>query len=130
MKNRLILFPLAIACVLILSSCNKKQNAIDNLSNFVEKVEKKAPEYTDEDWSNVNNEFNELIAEIDKYEYSVDDTERIAGLKGKYTGIKAKYTVNKFFNDIDKAAKEIKGVIEGFTEGITGGNDSQEEEKQ
>ena len=31
---------------------------------------------------------------------------------------------------IDRVATDVKGAIDGITEGITGGNDSQEEEKQ
>lgn len=121
------LFLSAFICLFIFCSCDKKQHAIDNLSDFVEKVEKNAPEYTEEDWTNVNKEYDELITEIDKYDYSGNEAKRIAELKGKFTGIKTKNTVNKFFDGIDKAAKEVKGVIDGFTEGIKG---NKEQEKK
>lgn len=120
MKKTQLLLSIAIACVLILTSCDKKQNAIDNLSNFVEKVEKNAPEYTDEDWTNVNNEYNELIAEIDKYEYSGDEAKLIAELKGKYIGIKTKDSVKDLIDDVDKAVNEVKSTLKGIKEGILG----------
>ena len=126
MKHVKYLFVLSV-CLLIFCSCDKKQHAIDNLSDFVEKVEKNAPEYTEEDWTNVNKEYDELITEIDKYDYSGDEAKRIASLKGKYAGIKTKNTVNKFLDGIDKAAKEVKGAIDGFTEGIKGSKEPEKE---
>lgn len=124
MKFGKLLFA-ALVGLIVFSSCNKKQHAIDKLSSFVERVEKHASEYTDEDWSEANQEYEEIIAEIDKYDYSGDDAKRIASLKGKFAGIKTKDSVNKLFEGIDKAAKEVKGTIEGFTEGIMGGEEKE-----
>ena len=114
--------------MMVFTACDKKQHAIDNLSSFVEKVEKHASEYTEEDWAEVNKEYEEIIAEINKYEYAGDEAKRIATLKGKFTGIKAKHTVNKILDGIDKAAKEVKGAIEGFADGIIGSGKEQEKE--
>ena len=121
MKKVTLLTIVAFA-ILLFSSCDKKQRAIDNLSDLVEKVEKNASEYTEEDWVEVNQQYDKLIAEIDKYEYTGKESERISKLKGKYVGIKARNTISKFVDDIDKTAKEVKGAIEGFTEGLTDGN--------
>lgn len=126
MKLTSLLFS-ALLSLLVLCSCDKKQYAIDNLSNLVEKVEKNASKYTDDDWKEVNKEYDEIVAKIDKYEYSADDTERIAKLKGRFLGIKAKNTIGGFMDGIDKAAQGIKGAIEGFTKEVTGTKDSQEE---
>lgn len=127
MKKSLYLFLTALFCFIVFSACDKKQYAIDKLSSFVERVEKHASEYTEEDWSEVNKEYEEIIAEIDKYDYSGDDAKRIATLKGKFAGIKTKNTVNKFIDGIDKAAKELKGAIDGFTEGILGSEEKEQE---
>ena len=120
MKKVTLLTIVAFA-ILLFSSCDKKQRAIDNLSDLVEKVEKNASEYTEEDWVEVNQQYDKLVAEIDKYDYSGKDSERISKLKGKYAGIKARNTISKFVDGIDKTAKEVKGAIEGFTEGLTDG---------
>ena len=93
-------------CLFLLCSCDKKQHAIDNLSDFVEKVEKNAPEYTDEDWAKVNQEYEEIIAEIDKYDYSGDETKQIAELKGKFVGIKTKDSVRDIIDGVDKAVQQ------------------------
>ena len=126
MKKVTLLTIVAFA-ILLFSSCDKKQRAIDNLSDLVEKVEKNASEYTEEDWVEVNQQYDKLVAEIDKYDYSGKDSERISKLKGKYAGIKARNTISKFVDGIDKTAKEVKGAIEGFTEGLTDRNKSQKQ---
>lgn len=110
----------ALFCFIALAACDRKQHAIDNLSNFVEKVEKNAPEYTDEDWDKVNKEYDEIIAEIDKYDYSGDETKRIAELKGKYIGIKTKDSVKDLINSVDKTLQEIKGTVKGTKDGFLG----------
>ena len=107
-------------CLFLLCSCDKKQHAIDNLSDFVEKVEKNAPNYTDEDWKTVNKEYDELITEIDKYEYSSDEAKLIAELKGKFIGIKTKDSMKDLIDGVDKAVNEVKGTIKGIKDGILG----------
>ena len=107
-------------CLFLLCSCDKKQHAIDNLSDFVEKVEKNAPEYTDEDWAKVNQEYEEIIAEIDKYDYSGDETKQIAELKGKFVGIKTKDSVRDIIDGVDKAGQDIKGTVKGIKDGFLG----------
>ena len=124
MKRNVFVSFVVLVCLFALFSCNQRQRAIDNLSDLVEKVEKNASEYTEEEWTEVNQQYDEIIAEIEKYDYSSKDSERISKLKGKYAGIKTRNTISKFVDNIDKTAKEVKGAIEGFADGLTGGNDS------
>ena len=116
--KKVVLSVFALFCFMVLTACDKKQSAIDNLSNFVEKIEKNAPEYTDEDWDKVNKEYDEIIAEIDKYDYSGDEAKRIAELKGKFIGIKTKDSVRDIVNGADKAIKELVGTVNGIKEGL------------
>ena len=66
MRRLIELSFLTLICLLLFTACNKKQHAIDNLSGFVEKVNKNASEYTDKDWDEANKEYDEIIAEIEK----------------------------------------------------------------
>lgn len=116
--KKIVLSFMALLCFMVLTACDKKQSAIDNLSNFVEKVEKNAPEYTDEDWAKVNKEYEEITAEIDKYDYSGDETKRIAELKGKFVGIKTKDSVRDLIDGVDKAVQDIKGTVKGIKDGF------------
>jgi hypothetical protein len=125
--KRIVYLSLIVLALLVVTACDKKQHAIDKLSDFVEKVEKNSPEFTEEGWNKADKEFEDLVAETEKYEYSSQEVKRIAELKGRYAGIKAKNSVNKLIEGIDKAANEIKGTIEGFTDGIIGNSKEQEE---
>ena len=121
--KKVVCFTILAFAILMFPSCDKKQHAIDNLSDLVEKVEKNASDFTEEDWAEVDQQYDKIIAEIDKYDYSSDDSKRISKLKGKYSGLKTRNTFNKIVDGIDKTAKEVKGAIEGFADGLTGGND-------
>lgn len=118
MKKLLVISLMTIACLLVFTACDRKQHAIDNLSDFVEKVKKNAPEYTTADWEEVDKEYNEIITEIEKYDYSNKETERIAELKGKFAGIKAKEDVKNLIDGVDKAINEVKSTLKGFKDGI------------
>ena len=107
----------------LLSACDKKQIAIDNLSDFVDKVEKRAPTYTDEDWDKVDIEYEDIISEIESYQYSDEEKQHIARLTGKYAGIKTRYSVNKVIEGLGDAVNEIRSTIEGFTEGYGRGEE-------
>lgn len=120
MKKVLYLTFTALLCLLVFTACDRKQHAIDNLSDFVEKVKKNAPEYTAADWEEVDKEYDEIIAEIEKYDYSSKETERIAELKGKYVGIKTKDSAKDLIDSVDKTLHEVKGAIKGFKDGILG----------
>lgn len=120
MRKLLTVIFVTLTCLLVFTACNKKQHAIDNLSDFVEKVKKNAPEYTTADWEEVDKEYNEIIAEIEKYDYSNKEAERIAELKGKYTGIKTKEDIKNLIDGVDKAINEVKGALKGFKDGILG----------
>lgn len=125
--KKVALFTIVAFAILLFTSCDKKQRAIDNLSDLVEKVEKNASEYTEEDWTEVDQQYDKIIAEIDKYDYSSNDSKRISKLKAKYSGIKTRNTISNFVDGIDKTAKKVKGAIEGFAEGLTGGDNSEKE---
>lgn len=129
MKFTNILFALLIS-LLVFSSCNKKQRAIDNLDAFVEKVDKNVPDYTKEEWEEAVKEYDELVAEIDKYEYSGDDVERIAEIKGRFKVIRAKKSAKDIINGIENVAREVEGTTKGVVKEIFGSDDSQEEEKK
>lgn len=120
---------MTLVCALVFTSCDKKKHAIDNLSDFVEKVEKNSPDYTKQDWEKVEKEYDELNAEIEKYEneYSSDEIKRIGKLKGKFLGIKTKDSIKGIINDVKNSADIVKGAIEGYTDEIISSKDSQEE---
>ena len=120
MKKISFLSITALFCLLVLTACDRKQQALDNLSDFVEEVKNNASKYSDKDWEEADKEYDEIIAEIEKYDYSSKEAERIAKLKGKYAGIKTKEGVKGFFNKVGESIHEAASTIDGFKDGILG----------
>lgn len=152
----------------VFTACDRKQRALDNLKEFVEKVEKNAPELTDDEWKEVNKEYDDLMVEIDKYDYSLEESKQIGELQGRLMAIKVKDTgmdaiegakkaygkwvgiIRGFLNElfgsnsnmpilgtdsignigVENVATDLKGAVEGITEGIIDGKESQEEKQQ
>lgn len=130
MKSFIKLSIITLISVFLLSACDKKQMAINDLSDFVEKVDKNAPTFTEKDWDEVDAKYDIIIAEIDKYQFTGEEKKQIAELKGRFTGIKTKYSVNKVIEGVGDAVKEIRGTIEGFKDGIVGKKESPKEKEQ
>lgn len=120
MKNYFLLSLTALVCLLLLTACHDRRHTLKELDVFVENVEKNAPQYSDADWERSDAEYDALIKEIDKYDYSIEETRQIGKLKGEYAGIKVKYKGEKFLERIDKAIEEAMGKIEGFKDGFIG----------
>jgi len=103
---------LTLFCLFVLTACDKKQRAIDNLSDFVEKVRKNAPDYTDKDWEEVDKEYDEIMTEIEKYEYSEKEAERIGELQGRLDAIKVKNGGKDVINTLMKWKMRIKSFFD------------------
>lgn len=101
-----------LVSLLLLTACDKKQRAIDNLSDFVEKVRKNAPDYTDKDWEEVDKEYDEIMTEIEKYEYSEKEAERIGELQGRLDAIKVKNGGKDVINTLMKWKMRIKSFFD------------------
>lgn len=166
MRKKTLFAVIALMCLLVLTACDRKQRALDNLKEFVERVEKEAPELTEDEWKDVNKEYVDLMAEIDKYDYSLEESKQIGELQGRLVAIKVKDTGKDAIEGARKAyakwvgiiwgflhelfgsnsnmppfgtdsigssglnvATDLKEAVEGITEGITDGKESQEEKK-
>lgn len=97
--KKYIFIVLALAAIFILTSFGFSLPS--QFEHFVDKVEKNAPEYTQEDWAKASEQFKKLM---DKYKESFDSTseedkERIDKSIGKYRAIVFKYGVSKSFEE-------------------------------
>lgn len=123
MKKYLLFVVLTLAATIILTSFGFSLPA--QFEHFVDKVEKNAPEYTQEDWSKASEQFKKLM---DKYKESFDsvsdeDKERIDKSIGKYRAIVFKYGVSKSFDEYMKTLgprlESLGRRIESFFEELS-----------
>lgn len=122
MKKITYLTITALFCILLFASCDRKQRALDNLKEFVERVEKEAPELTEDEWKDVNKEYVDLMAEIDKYDYSLEESKQIGELQGRLVAIKVKDTGKDAIEGARKAYAKWVGIIWGFLHELFGSN--------
>ena len=101
MKKQIIILMLMAASLTAFASC-ESESRVDDLKEFVEKVQKEAGTYTEEKWEEVNDEFSKLLDKLNQYEDLSEEE----------------------LKEIDDMYRSIGG----FLEGLTGGGDDEEEE--
>ncbi|MDE5784900.1 MAG: hypothetical protein K2H98_00035 [Duncaniella sp.] len=92
---------LIILCCIGLTSCNRKQAALDNFEAFIQEISADSSNYSLEEWEDAEIQYEELVDELDQYEYSPAERRKIRRLKAQYAAECAKRT-----------AHEIKGFFE------------------
>ena len=97
-----------------------KNAYINNFEEFVEKVKVNHKEYSEDDWINIDKEYQKFEEEDRiKYEkfFTKEDKTRVNTLNGEYSSYKVKGTINDIYETIkdgvDSAVEYIDGWING-----------------
>ena len=101
-----VLFMLLV--MFALSACQSKDSYVKEFSDFVDKVEMEAADYTDKDWKFSDLSTN-LYAKFEE-ELSADEKAEIIKLQATYAGLKMKAGVKD-------AAKKVDKFLDGLKEG-------------
>ena len=99
-----VLFMLLV--MFALSACQSKDSYVKEFSDFVDKVEMEAADYTDKDWKKADLKFSDLSTDI----YAKFEEELNADEKATYAGLKMKAGVKD-------AAKKVDKFLDGLKEG-------------
>ena len=101
-----VLFMLLV--MFALSACQSKDSYVKEFSDFVDKVEMEAADYTDKDWKN-SDLSTDLYAKFEE-ELNADEKAEIIKLQATYAGLKMKAGVKD-------AAKKVDKFLDGLKEG-------------
>ena len=97
--------------VLFLFSCSVgKQNPIDQLEKLTEDIRLHHKEYSTADWKEAYARYEQIAADMENYQYTNEETEKIGKLEGECAG----YFVKSAINSFDGIKSEIKGFVEGL----------------
>lgn len=119
MKKLFMAALLGGASLLCLGSCESKSR-VDELKEFVEKVEKEGSSYTEEQWEEVNEEFRKMLDKLNEYEdMTPEELQEVAKLQGEFAA-------KAFKEQAGKAMEKAGAMLDGFMQGLTG--DTEEEE--
>ena len=107
--------------LLCLGSCEQKSR-VDELKEFVEKVQEEGSSYTEKQWEEVNDEFSKLLEKLEGYEdMTPEELQEVAKLQGEFAA-------KAFKEQAGKAMEKAGAVLDGFMQGLT--NDTDEEESE
>ena len=103
---------------LIAASCTSKLPA--RFEQFVDKVEKNGPSFSEKEWQETSVKFEKLMNEYNQSydKLSDNDQERINKAIGRYHAVVIKSGVNSVINSFDKIVSGVSSKVKGFLEGV------------
>ena len=115
MKKIALMLMMAVA-VLMATSC--KENLTKRFDNFVNKVENNCANYTEDDWTKANGQFEQMIQEFqeNKDSFTEEQQKQIRTDAAKYVGLVAKSGIETVTNAVNSAVQGIPALIDGANE--------------
>lgn len=108
---------LIVAAALIATACvDPVTRDVDNLEQFVSKVELESANYNETEWDQINVEFERLCTEVEANydEMTPEQQEKAMKAVGKYYGTLARQGIHDFTNSAKKIFNSIPSLIQGF----------------
>lgn len=130
MKTKPIIQALLIAILsIVLTACNKQEQAIDDLRSFSEQLKEESAEYTQEDWQQAGEQYQQIVEEINQYEYTDEQLKEIGRLQAVCIKQMSKGAMKLLRQNINSISKQLEGAIEEFMSPDTEQQDQQDQEE-
>lgn len=98
---------------LYMLSCSPgKQEPLRQLEELTEDIRLHHQEYATADWKKAYARYEQISAEMENYQYSKEETERIGEMEGECVG----YFMKSAVKSLEGLGSEIKGFFEGMGE--------------
>lgn len=103
---------LAAMLALVMNSCADMQakRQISKLESLVERVEQKGSQFTDQQWKDVSDRYEDICEDMEKYHYTDIQMQEIGRLKARYYAARVKNSgglLNGFF-------QQLGGFVDGI----------------
>ncbi len=107
MRQSFVLFVVMAAAMLLLSAC--KENLPKRMEAFVDKVDRHADSYSQDDWAKANAQFEKMVNEFKENQssYNAEEKKQFNAACGKYMAIAAKWGVNTTLDGINNVFEGI-----------------------
>ena len=130
MKTKPIIQALLITILsLVLTACNKQEQAIDDLRSFSEQLKEESAEYTQEDWQQAGDQYQQIVEEINQYEYTDEQLKEIGRLQAVCIKQMSKGAMKLLRQNINSISKQLEGALEEFMSPDTDQQDQQHQEE-
>ena len=93
-------------------SCSSfgKQDPLQQLEELTEDIRLHHQEYTTADWKKAYARYEQIAAEMENYQYTKEESERIGEMEGECVG----YFMKSAINTMEGFKSELKGFINGI----------------
>lgn len=108
--QKVIMVAMLLLSLCLLSCSFGKQASIDQLEKLTEDIRLHHQEYTTADWKEAYARYEQIAAEMENYQYTSEEAEKIGQLEGECVG----YFMKSAVMSLDGLGSEIKGFIDGF----------------
>lgn len=116
-KTRLNTFVLVALSCIVLYSCSmiiEEQDPLRQLEELTEDIRLHHQEYTAADWKEAYARYEQIAAEMEKYQYSKEEAEMIGKMEGECVG----YFMKSAIKSLDGLESEIKGFFDGLEDAV------------
>lgn len=111
---------LLLAAATTFNACREKSR-VDELKDLVEQIAEEGSTYTEEQWEQVGDKFDQLLEKLEAYDdLTPEELNEMARLQGQYAAEAFKRHGKQFQQEMEKAGKMLEGFMEGMDEGLSG----------
>ena len=110
LNQKVMLVALLLFGLFMFSCSVGKQGPIDQLERLTEDIREHHDEYSVSDWKEAYARYEQIAADMEKYQYATEEAEKIGQLEGECAG----YFVKSAVMSLDGIKSEIKGFVEGL----------------
>ena len=111
-KFRVIL--LMIFCMSIISCYVGKQGPLSQLEELTEDIRQHHEDYSTADWKEAYARYEQIASEMENYQYTQEEAEKIGKLEGECVG----YFMKSAIMSLDGLGHEIKGFFDGMNKSM------------
>lgn len=111
----------------LLMACNPSQTALDDLESFTNRMEQKSGSWSEADWDDAAQHYDEITQTLQRYEYSDEELRYIGTLEGRCMAYFLAHYASTATDRAHDALMEIGGAVEGFLNAF--GMDTSDEEE-
>jgi len=115
-------FTFVLLSALAFASClDSKESIKQELENLCEEVETNSASYNTDDWHSFIVRYQEAdsLLSLHESEYTDEELKEIGRIKGRCAAYLVKAAMVEGEQKIQNATKQVKGMIEGFIEGMS-----------
>jgi len=99
-----------VTCLLLLSCKMAKESPLHQLENLTEDIREHHEEFSLADWKEAYARYERIAAEMENYQYTEEEAEKIGRLEGECVG----YFMKSAINSLGGIESEIKGFVDGI----------------